>query len=147
MRRSIISHASVILLILLLVGCGRSIATRSLGFTVAPDANDHAPVPVELVVVYDGALVPQLLELSAREWFQGRQQLLRDHPRGLRAHLWELVPGQDLPMQELPLDRSGAAAAFVYADYRTPGAHRIRVDSYARVRLRLTAEEVQVEGS
>lgn len=147
MRRSIAAHATVILLILMLVGCGSSISTRSLGFTVAPDANDHAPVPVELVVVYDGTLVPQLLELSAREWFDGRQQLLRDHPRGVRTYLWELVPGQNFPMQALPLDRSGAAAAFVYADYRSPGAHRIRIDSYSKVRLQLTADEVLVEGS
>ncbi len=146
MRRAIRPCVTGLLLLVLLTGCGRSIATRALGFTVTPDANDHTPVPVELVVAYDPELVPALLELTARQWFESRQQLLRDYPRGLRAHLWELVPGQNLPSEALPLERRGAAAAFVYADFRAPGAHRIRVDPYDRVVLRLTRDSVQLEG-
>lgn len=129
----------------LLGGCGPSIETKTLGFEVAPDANDRTPVPVELVVVYDEEVLPLLLELTARQWFEGREQLLLDHPRGVRSYLWELVPGQELPTMRLPMPRDGALAAVVYADYLSPGAHRVRIDPYRQVMLRLTAEELVVE--
>lgn len=140
MRRA----AAAVLLGLMLTGCGPSIATRSLGVVVEPGANNQSPVPVELVVVRDPEIVPLLLEMTARQWFDGRDQLLLDHPSGLRSHLWEFVPGQELPMQPLPVPSNGAVAAFVYADYFTPGPHRVRVDPYSRLLLRLTADELVV---
>lgn len=129
----------------LLTSCGPSISTRALSFQVDPEANEQSPVPVELVVIYDPEVMPALLEMTARQWFEARRQLLLDHPRGIRSHLWELVPGQELPLQRLPLPRDGAVAALVYADYRSPGPHRVRVDTFRRVRLRLTPDELVLE--
>jgi type VI secretion system protein len=130
---------------LLFAACGPSISTRAVAFSVDPEVNQRSPVPVELVVVYDNEVLPILLELTARQWFLSRQQLLLDHPRAIRSQLWELVPGQQLPMQRLPVPRDGAVAAFVYADYLTAGPHRVRVDPYARILLRLTPDELIVE--
>lgn len=132
-------------MLLVLSACGRAIETRMVGFEVAPEANDRSPVPVELVVVYDAEVLPLLLELTARQWFAARGQLLLDHPTGLRSQMWELVPGQELPMQRLPVARKGAHAAFVYADYLGPGAHRIRIDPYERVLVRLGADDLELE--
>ncbi len=138
---------SILLLLgsLVVTACGPSIATRALGVTVDPGANNASPVPVELVVVYDPEILPLLLEMTARQWFDGRDQLLLDHPRGVRTQLWEFVPGQEMPMRRLPLPRDGAVAAFIYADYFTPGPHRVRIDPYSRILIRLTPDEVVVE--
>ena len=103
--RRLLRLAAGLIASLALTSCGPSIETRSLGFVVAPDANDQSPIPVELVVVYDEEVLPLLLELTARQWFEGRQQLLLDHPRGIRSYLWELVPGQELPTMRLPVPR------------------------------------------
>ncbi|MEX2570225.1 MAG: hypothetical protein WD737_02900 [Gemmatimonadota bacterium] len=142
MRASLVAG----LTLLLAVGaCGPAIETRALGFSVDADANDRSPVPIELVVAYDPEVVPLLLELTARQWFERRSQLLLDHPTALRSELWELVPGQELPIERLPLPRDDAHAAVIYADYLTPGAHRIRIDPYRRVLVRVTREELVVD--
>lgn len=139
-----VARRSALTLLLALTACGPSIATKSVAVVVEPGANNSSPVPVELVVVYDPEILPLLLEMTARQWFDGRAQLLLDHPTSLRTHLWEFVPGQELPMQRLPVPRDGAVAAFIYADYFTPGPHRVRIDPYSRVLLRLTADELVV---
>lgn len=137
-----ISGLILVLLAASLSACGPSISTKRVGFSVAREANDRSPVPVELVVVYDVEVLPVLLELSAREWFAARGQMLLDHPRAVRTQLWELVPGQEVPLQQLPVPRKGAIAAFVYADYLMPGPHRIRIDPYARALIHLTEESM-----
>ena len=139
------SSLCTLIVAVLLTGCGPTIETRALGFRVDPEANDRSPVPVELVVAYDPEIVPTLLEMTARQWFERKNQLLLDHPAGLRTHLWELVPGQVIPMEGLPVPRKGAVAAFVYADYRAPGPHRVRVDPFRRPLLRLTPVELVLE--
>lgn len=89
--------------------------------------NDDSPVAVETLIVYDAKLVDQLTALTAAQWFERREQFLRDHEQGALDHwLWEWVPGQRVADQRLDF-RVGAQAAVVFAGYLTPGDHRQRV--------------------
>ncbi len=113
----------------------------TVSFTVAPTANDTTPVAIDMVAIRDQVLVEKLSALTAAEWFGQREQMMRDYPSTLGLRSWELVPGQtmkaDLPWQE------PAWAILVFANYATPGPHRLRVP--ATRTLTLTAGEKDVE--
>jgi type VI secretion system protein len=133
------------------LGCGTG--SRSLfGGDVAvrldadPKINQDSPVPVELVVVYDKDLLAKLAGMTARDWFQNREQTRKDHPGedDFVSMAWEIVPGQSMPPQALSF-ASGARGGVVFADYFSDGAHRARVDPHQNLRIHLQAEDVAVE--
>jgi type VI secretion system protein len=146
-----VRHGLCALLALGALGCGT--ASRSLfGGDVAvrldadPKINQDSPVPVELVVVYDKDLLAKLAGMTAREWFQNREQTRKDHPGedDFVSIAWEIVPGQSMPPQTLSF-ASGARGGVVFADYFSDGAHRARVDPHQNLRIHLQAEDVAVE--
>lgn len=112
--------------------------------SVAPAANLNSPVPVELVVAYDKKVLDELLAMSAREWFDGREQYLRDHPKGFSAWRWEWVPGQVIERQRFSFG-VGARGGVVYADYLTAGKHRARFDPHRNLWIKLEDEGFSVE--
>jgi len=133
------------------LGCGTG--SRSLfGGDVAvkveaePGINQDSPVPVELVIVFDKDLLAQLTGMTARDWFQKREQIHKDHPgdEELLTLSWEVVPGQSLPESSLSFG-SGARGGLVFADYFADGAHRARVDPHQNLKIRLLADDVAVE--
>jgi type VI secretion system protein len=126
-------------------GCGPAVKTHAYAVYAEPRANDTSPVPVEFVVAYDDELVKVLSGLTARDWYRQRAQLRQDNPRGLHTVAREFVPGQSVPLQSLHYSRRGAKGAFVFADYYTPGEHRVRVDPFRRILLRLGVQGFTVE--
>ena len=137
--------------LLVLAGCGLVARTQRmfggalpLEVTISAGANQASPVAVDLLVVYDQQVLDRLLALSAREWFQQREQWKRDHPGAFEAWGWEWVPGQAVPRQVAEY-RAGAKAALVFADYLTPGTHRVQLDPHAPARLILGEGTLAVE--
>ncbi len=115
--------------------CGLGLANRLsappyVRLIAGPEANNTSAVAVDVVLVYDAALVEALREMTARVWFDQRNQLWKDHPNPKKSYesfLLELVPGQAV-RQVLPR-LTCARAGFVYADYRQSGVHRERFAS------------------
>lgn len=114
--------------------------------TIAENVNQNNPVALDLVIVYDKKLLDQLLAMSSREWFEKREQIKRDYldGTGLDYWGWEWVPGQNVPIQELPL-KAAAKGALVFADYYTPGMHRIRIEQFESIHVSLDEKGFSVE--
>ncbi len=128
---------------LTLPACASRVSTRSLVLAAGPEVNDQTPVAVELVLVRDRSLAETVGGLTARGWFETRDQLERDHPGALRVHRWELVPDQVVEVPFPFRDRRGVAA-FIFANYLSPGAHRARIDDRRRLTLHLGREAFSV---
>ncbi|HXU46727.1 MAG TPA: hypothetical protein VN783_14465 [Thermoanaerobaculia bacterium] len=96
-----------------------------LDVSVGQGINQNSPVPVEVLIVYDGALWKSISTMSASAWFAGRTQFLLDHPAGsgYQNQMWQWVPGQTVPPQRLEY-RPGVNGAVVFAGYFSPGDHR-----------------------
>ena len=113
----------------LLPGCSlfsSSAPISTIGFDVVENANGNAPIPIDLVLVGTNDLVPTIMGLTAAEWFNRKAQLLRDAPTDLRAESFEVVPGSTIAPRDV--DRTPRPkAAILFANYQTPGAHRIRL--------------------
>lgn len=144
------TRRTLLALPLLLGGCassglfGRDVTVRRIAISVAPGANENAPIALDLVYVSDRPpLATALAELTAAEWFERRAQFKRDWPRDLEVRSWEVVPGQILPEERLPSPEVSSEALF-FALYQAPGVHRARLAEGGRVTVRLLADEMQV---
>jgi len=135
---------------LLLAGCGtsslfgRRIAVRRIAIAVADEANENAPIALDLVHVSERPpLAGTIADLSAAQWFERRAQYERDWPRDLDIRSWEVVPGQILPEERLP-SPAVSSEAFLFALYHAPGTHRARLAEGGRVSVRLDVGEMRV---
>src|SRR5215208_5271169 len=134
---------------LALAGCGAN--RRSffggdirLDVAVAPHANRDSPVPVDLLVFYDEKALEAALAMSSGQWFSAREQFRLDHPKGYQSWSWEWVPGQTVPSTKLSFG-IGSRAGLVFADYSTPGAHRVRFDPHSNLAVKLDETAFTVE--
>lgn len=123
-----------------------SFSLDSITVVAEPNANRNRPVAVDLVLIKDSGALDQIATLSAGDWFQRKQQFLRDFPKGLAIVSWEPVPALSLPERVLTdPETDGAMAGIVFADYGTPGDHRARLESAGSLRLRLMTDDFAVE--
>lgn len=123
------------------LGGGRSISRISID--ADPEANQNSAVAVDLVMLTDPEAAAAIMKLSARDWFQRRQQFTRDYPDGLRIVSWEMAPGQLL--RDASVDSPGGMTdAIVFAGYRDDGDHRLRLGDGSRVRLMLGEKDVRL---
>ena len=147
MSRRATSLALVLSLAVLTGGCGllsRSpVRLRGYDLAAVAEANRDSPVRVDVVVVNDEALAKELGKLTAAAWFARKSQLILDNPRLLEVTSLEPVPGQAVPWRRVRR-RGKAQAAFVFADYPTEGEHRVRVDPYRWISIRLAEERMAV---
>lgn len=114
----------------------------------AADANRNSPVAVDLVLVTDRAVLDAILALSSAQWFAIRGDLAKTHPQAFARHSWELVPGQRLTVDGEVFGHPRVIGALAFADYPTPGAHRVRIDTFrGRLAVRLDAEDLDVSST
>jgi type VI secretion system protein len=120
-----------LLAMLCVAGCSSSpprVGVASLEINVTAQANLDTPIAVDAVLVGNPQLLDMLLGLPSAKWFAQREQLRRDHPKDLNVVSYEVVPGQMIPAAPFAFKGQRAAGVLVFADYQTPGAHRVRLD-------------------
>lgn len=102
-----------------------------------PDTNQNSAIAVDLVLIYDQELVKLISQMSAAKYFSSSKELLLDNPTLLDIWHWELVPGQIVQDFSPPQENGNAYAAYVFANYLTPGSHRIKVAPSGKVKILL----------
>ena len=143
-------QCTAVVVSLLLVSC---VTARSIRYTVHvqvdKDANARTPVPVDLVFVWDKALAGQVAATTAKDWFASKKTEFRhDDPGGRKLTIceWEWVPGQKAEINlAVPVaERRWSQGVFVFADYRSPGAHRSKVAPGSESVLELGPDDLTV---
>lgn len=114
-----------------------------LEFVVAPRTNQNSPVPLSLVAVNDPKLFEKIEAMTAKQWFEQREQIRRDFPGGqaFTEWEWEYVPGQAPPPIVVEID-GRAVGALIFANYRAPGDHRFRMGPQQRMRIDVGDEDL-----
>ena len=138
---------AALIAIVLLAGCRYQVKTRSFGVQAVPGANDNTPVEVEFVSVRNDELLATLLAMTSQDWFAKREQLKSDYPKELRSVSWEFVPGQRVAARDVGLRRHGAKALIIFANYSSPGPHRLRADPFKRITLLLSETDFSIQES
>lgn len=118
-------------LALSLAGCANQplpeLTINSASIYTAQDANQNSATAVDLVIIYDPNLANSIGKMSASQYFSTARQLLLDNPTLLDVWHWELVPGQIVQAFPPEPGDTEAYAAYVFANYLTPGDHRLKV--------------------
>ncbi len=94
----------------------------------AEGANLNTALAVDLVWVQDDAVLNTLLAMPASKWFASRVDMANTFPEVLHYLSVELVPGQTIAMPREKMGYERVVGALVFADYLTPGEHRLRVE-------------------
>ncbi|MSP87371.1 MAG: hypothetical protein EXQ92_00960 [Alphaproteobacteria bacterium] len=126
-------------------GLVNEVKLDSVTFVTAPNANDNSPVAIDLVIAYDPMLLAELIKLPARQWFERREQFRRDYPETIQIESWELTPGQTLSGRPIDVRRQSTGAV-VFANYRSPGEHRVRVGKEKTLVITLLAKTFTATG-
>ena len=150
--RSFRYRPAILLLAFFLGACAKLPPWRSffggtcdVSVRVAPGINQNSPVPVEILLIYDAALLKKVSGMSAQAWFAGREQFLRDNPpgKGYEDWFWEWIPGQAVTDQSLsyrPLIQGGV----IFAGYFSPGDHRFQFLPFRDLTIELQATDLAV---
>ena len=114
----------------------------ALTVAATPDANANSAVAVDLVLVTDKAMLENLAALPASRYFATRPELLRTFPNGFKVLALEITPGQQVTFARAALNGAPVWAALVFANYASPGEHRLRLELGANeYLLQLGAQE------
>jgi type VI secretion system protein len=120
------------------------IALRELQFEVAPNANDSTPFAVDIVAVSDEDVLKKLQSTNAAQWFDPQSNLKRDYPQALKVWNFELTPNSRLVA---PAEFAGrpAQGLLLFANYKTAGAHRLRLETYKKASIEFAAGDISVD--
>lgn len=131
----------------LISGCSLfapKVALEQVTVDVEPRANNDTPVAIDFVVAADPQLFERLKATPANQWFEQRQQLKRDFPKGFNVWSLEVVPGQFLELKDNPLKGQAGSGLLLFASYNTPGAHRLLLEDQQRIWLKVGAREMRL---
>lgn len=115
---------------------------ETVSVSVDANANQDTAVAMDLLIVYEDALVNTLFKLSALEYFEKKAQILRDTPGQMDVWSWEVVPGQIIPPRPIKMTQSIPRGAIVFANYLTPGDHRVRVGKEKAILVKLGPKDL-----
>ncbi len=144
---------TLILIILFTGACGIAAKTRAaikgdlkMYVNIAPKVNSDNPLPVDVVWVYDEELLKELLKLSAKAWFEKKEQFKRDFPsnEAFEVWPWEWTPGQKVMVQKIPI-KAKSKGGIIFANYLTDGDHRARIDPAEDFQIDFSEESFSVK--
>ncbi|MFO0762732.1 MAG: hypothetical protein U0359_40215 [Byssovorax sp.] len=139
-RRTVLGAVLTLVASLCISGCASAPPPFRLllEFVTTPRLNQNSPVPISLVAINDQKLFERLVQMNAKQWFEAREQIRRDNPgdNAFSEWVWEYVPGQAPPPVVIQVD-GRAVGALIFANYRSPGDHRIRLGPQQRMRIDL----------
>lgn len=117
---------------------------RSIDIVSLPGANSNLPTTIDVVFVYDDALLGLLHSLTASDWFGYRLDLQNSYPGQIKVLRWEVIPGTKGRSRPLPEDSSVALAVLVFADYASAGNHSLDISNSELVKLELGETSIRV---
>lgn len=124
---------------------GTHLSWSSVTLSAEDDANLNSALAVDVVMLHDDEALGLVQNLSASKWFATRDDLFKTFPKGFTFQSAEVVPGQTLQMKQDIFQQKRQTATIVFANYLTPGEHRVRVDQLkGQILIQLGAQTLTV---
>ncbi|MDR2766460.1 MAG: hypothetical protein LBB63_03305 [Holosporaceae bacterium] len=125
-----------------------SVSLEEISVSVEEGMNNSGALKVHVVIVYEEHLVEELRKMSSSMYFRMVDQLVKDYPDKMKIFEWELVAKKRLipPTKvEYPNDHMTPLAVYAFADYSSPGEHRVRIANYyEKVKITLDREDFKI---
>jgi type VI secretion system protein len=152
-RLRLYSTATILALLLVVSGCSSVTSPLrkashlsgqiTLDVTIAPAANNDAPIAVDMVAISDKKILTEVSTFPAAAWFAKRKDYVRLHSKEVRVYSWEWVPGQQVVSIKIP-ETALADGVILFANYASPGAHSVMLPKSGIVRIDLGPEDLQL---
>ena len=107
------------------------------------NANNNTPVAVDVVYTLNSDLAKKLSQMTAREYYRDRAQIIRDYVNEVMIHSWELPPGHTIK-EEIDNLHPDTKQAFLFADNDIPGSHRARLPLFQNLIVLLGKTDFKV---
>lgn len=101
------------------------------------NANDGTPVTIDFVSAYDKQVVDTLETVTASEWFQSKNNYILQFEAKIFVFNKEFVPGHQVQLEYTTGIDEDAIANFIFANYHSPGEHRVRVGKFKILIIKL----------
>ncbi|MBK5142174.1 hypothetical protein I2494_00315 [Budviciaceae bacterium BWR-B9] len=109
---------------------------------VTDKANDGKSLNVDFVAVRSDKLVQKIETLSASQWFEQKQQLLKDNPDNLIVWPVTMLPDSQITVKNVPISGKPADSLILFAGYQSKGAHRLILNDVRHPKLEFRDDDV-----
>jgi type VI secretion system protein len=135
--------AGQLLLLLCLFQAACATHPLKVAMTISTDANNNSPVLLSVVIPKNQTLFKKLLDMTAKQWFAQREQLLRDYRRELEETYYEFIPGQQVPEINRKVPNK-VPQGILFVNYQTPGSHRYTFDINQPLKIGFAQQSVNL---
>ncbi|AWH87208.1 hypothetical protein HYN51_00740 [Limnobaculum parvum] len=118
------------------------VAMSSIELSVTDKANDGKPLNVDFVAVRSEKLVQKIEALTASQWFEQKQQILKENPGNLIVWPVKMLPGSQITVKDVPISGKPADSLILFAGYKSKGAHRLVLNDIRHPKLELRDDDV-----
>lgn len=109
-----------------------------------PDANLGSPIAVDIVSVYDDQIVNEFESIPASEWFISKNEYEEKLKDNIYIFDREFIPGEQVQVEYTTGVKKEPVTNLLFANYSTPGEHRVRVDEFKMLRIILEEADFSV---
>ncbi len=118
------------------------VGMSSAQLSVTDKANDGKPLNVDFVAVRNDKLVKKIEALSASQWFEQKQQLLKENHDNLIVWPVKMLPGSQITVKNVPISGKPADSLILFAGYKSKGAHRLILNDIRHPKLEFRDDDV-----
>jgi type VI secretion system protein len=108
------------------------------------NANMGSPVVVDIVSAYDGQLVRALESRAASDWFASKKKYIDQFEGKIFVMSSEIAPGNHVQLEYTTETDEKPIATFIFAGYDSPGEHRVKLEKFKPLIIKLQEREFVV---
>lgn len=123
---------------------GSKVWLEHVSFRASDDMNDQTPVTVHIVVVYDAALLADIVKLDASSYFEKIDQMKIDNAGKIDVFPFDLIRGQRLNDQTISPSKMSGEGVVIFARYSNSGPHRAVLSDEAAIIVDLGREDFRI---
>jgi len=108
------------------------------------NANMGSPVAVDIVSAYDDQLVRTLESTTASDWFTLKKTYIEQSESNIFVIGREIAPGNQIQLEYTTEVDEKPVATFIFASYDSPGEHRVKMEKFKPLIIKLEESEFVV---
>ena len=116
---------------------------EKINFKAAANANNSAPIKVDVVIAYKDDLATEIGKLDANTYFQKAKKLKSDAGDDLDIFSIAILPDSSTSLDIAPSNSAGVVA-FMFARYDSPGDHRANVSADYEIQVDLNKNDLKI---
>ncbi|MGB7291637.1 MAG: hypothetical protein WBD99_05655 [Thermodesulfobacteriota bacterium] len=108
------------------------------------NANMGSAVVVDIISAYDDQLVKVLESSAASDWFASKGKYIDQFKGNIFTISRQIAPGNQIQLEYTTETEEKPIATFIFASYDSPGEHRVKVEKFKPLIIKLEEGEFVV---